>query len=112
MVQTEGESDTIRCSQCGRNFDRQAGERSVAALSGSIMGDEYTESYYFCSQCQVYTVEIYHDRFLGEDKVSVRGPVPKAEGDAHVELIKQCSEPWNKKCRCKAHQSYFEGWLD
>jgi hypothetical protein len=29
-----------------------------------------------------------------------------------VELIKQCSEPWNKKCRCKAHQSYFQGSLD
>jgi hypothetical protein len=27
-------------------------------------------------------------------------------------LIRQCSQPWNKKCRCKAHQSYFEGWLD
>jgi len=66
MVQTEGESDMIRCSQCGRGFDRQVGDRFVAALSGSIMGDEYTESYYFCSQCQVYTVKIYHDRFLGE----------------------------------------------
>ena len=102
----------IRCSQCGRIFDREAGDRSVASISGGIMGDEYTESYYFCAQCQVYTVEVYHDRFLGEEEISIRGPVPKTEGDALVELIKQCEEPWNKKCRCKAHLSYFHGQLD
>ena len=102
----------IRCSECGRIFDREAGDRSVASISGGIMGDEYIESYYFCNQCQVYTVEVYHDRFLGEEEISVRGPVPKTEGDALIELIKQCDEPWNKKCRCKAHQSYFQGQLD
>ena len=84
----------------------------MGSISGSIMGDEYTESYYFCSKCQVYTVEIYHDRFLGEEEILVRGPVSKPEGDAMVELTKQCSEPWNKKCRCEAHRSYFEGLLD
>jgi len=105
-------TENVRCSQCGRTFDREAGDRSIASISGSIMGDEYIESYYFCTQCQVYTVEVYHDRFLGEEEISVRGPVPKTDGDAMVELIKQCEEPWNKKCRCKAHQSYFNGQLD
>lgn len=99
----------IRCSQCGREFDKK--ER-LASISGSVIGDEYIDSYYFCSQCDVYTVEVYHDRFLGEDDVSIRGPVPKSEGHAMVQLIRQCSEPWNKKCRCKAHQTYFQGWLD
>jgi hypothetical protein len=84
----------------------------VASIAGGIMGDEYVESYYFCGPCQIYTVEIYHDRFLGEGEVSVRGPVPKAEGDEKIELIRQCSEPWDKKCRCKAHLSYFDGALD
>ncbi len=102
----------IRCSQCGREFDQQREKGQGVSISGSIMGDEYIESYYFCDRCGVYTGEIYHDRFLGEDEVSIRGPVPKPEGDAKVELIKQCFEPWNKKCRCKAHQSYFQGWLD
>lgn len=102
----------IRCAQCGREFDRQEEKERVASISGSMMGDEYIESYYFCKQCEVYTVEIYHDRFLGEEEVSVSGPVPKLEGDIKVELIRQCSEPWNKKCRCKAHQSYFQGCLD
>ncbi len=99
----------IRCSQCGREFDQ---EERLASISGSVMGDEYIDSYYFCSRCDVYTIEAYHDRFLGEDDVSIRGPVAKSEGDAMVQLIRQCSEPWNKKCRCKAHQTYFQGWLD
>jgi len=101
-----------RCSQCGRELGQQTESRHVVSISGSIMGDEYIESYYFCSQCEVYTVEIYHDRFLGEDEVFIKGPMPKLEGDAKVELIRQCSEPWNKKCRCEAHRSYFEECLD
>ena len=84
----------------------------MACISGSIMGDEYIESYFLCAKCGVYTVEIYHDRFCGEEHVSVCGPVPKSEGDAKVELIRRCSEPWNKKCRCRAHRTYFGGSLD
>ncbi len=87
-------------------------QRCAASISGSIMGDEYTESYYFCTRCQVYTVEVYHGRFLGEDEISVRGPVSKPEGDAMVEMIKQCSELWNKKCCSEANQGYFQGSLD
>ena len=64
----------------------------MASISGGIMGDEYIESYYFCKSCGVYTLEVYHDRFLGEEDVSVRGPLPKAQGDAKVELIRQCSQ--------------------
>jgi hypothetical protein len=101
----------IRCSQCGRDLDQQA-ENRLASISGSIMGDEYTDSYFFCADCGVYTVKIYHDRFLGEDDVSINGPVSKPDGDAKVELIRQCPEPWNKKCRCEAHRSYFQGWSD
>ena len=102
----------IRCAQCGRELGGQGTQDRVASMSGSIMGDEYIESYFLCRECGVYTVEHYHDRFLGEESVSVSGPVPKAEGDAKVELIGQCSEPWNKKCRCRAHQSYFGKSLD
>ncbi len=76
------------------------------------MGDEYVESYYFCDDCGVYTVEVYHDRFCGDDEVSLRGPVSRSDGDAKVELIRRCSEPWDKKCRCDAHRSYFGSWLD
>lgn len=102
----------IRCSQCEREFDEKEKDKSMASISGSIMGDEYIESYFFCNNCGVYTVEIYHDRFLGEDEISVRGPVSKSEGDGKITLIQQCPEPWNKKCRCEAHRSYFGDWLD
>ena len=102
----------IPCSQCGEDLDPTRKYECAASISGSIMGDEYIESYYFCKRCEVYTVEIYHDRFLGEDNILMRGPVSKAEGDAQVELIRHCSEPWNKKCRCEAHRSYFQECLE
>jgi hypothetical protein len=102
----------IKCSQCERELDRKEESKFVASISGGIMGDEYIESYFFCNMCGVYTVEIYHDRFLGEDEISIRGPVSKSEGDAKVKLIQQCPEPWDKKCRCEAHRAYFGGWLD
>ena len=99
----------IRCSQCGEELGRKGMTGRVASMSGSIMGDECTESYYFCDRCGVYTVEIYWDMFSGGESVSINGPIPKAEGDAAVELIRQCSTPWDKKCRCSAHVSYFKG---
>lgn len=76
------------------------------------MGDECVETYYFCQSCGVYTVEVYWDMFSGEETASVSGPVSKEEGDAKVKLIRQCSRPWDKKCRCPAHLTYFEGSLD
>jgi hypothetical protein len=76
------------------------------------MGDEYAESYYFCRDCGVYAMAVVHDRFLGEETAFSRGPVSKAEGDARIELIRQCPEPWNKKCRCPAHRTYFGDALD
>jgi hypothetical protein len=84
----------------------------AASISGSIMGDEYTESFFFCDTCRVYTVEIWRGRFCGEDSVVASGPLSKAEGDAKVELIKRCPEPWNKGCRCEAHREYFGSFLD
>jgi hypothetical protein len=102
----------IHCSKCGKALDGQDEGGRAASISGSIMGDECTDSYYFCNRCEVYTVEVYHDCFLGEDEVSIRGPLSRQEGEAMLELIRGCAEPWNKKCRCKVHQTYFQGWLD
>ena len=99
----------IRCSQCGGDLEQQGMPGRVASIAGSIMGDECIESYFFCGRCGVYTLEIYWDMFAGEESVSINGPIPKAEGDAAVELIRQCSAPWDKKCRCPAHVAYFKG---
>lgn len=76
------------------------------------MGDECTESFFLCERCDVYTVEVYYEPFLGNGEVKLRGPVQRAEGDAAVSLIHQCSEPWDKKCRCRAHITYFDRCLD
>ena len=76
------------------------------------MGDEVADSYYFCEECGLYTVEVRRDRFLGPEEVSHRGPLSKDEGDEKIRLIEGCPEPWEKKCRCPVHLTYFEGWLD
>ncbi|HPO14211.1 MAG TPA: hypothetical protein PLI09_12270 [Candidatus Hydrogenedentes bacterium] len=99
----------VECTQCGNKL---AGESSVASISGSISGDECTESYYFCAQCGLYTVVIFWDCFLGEETSSTRGPISKEEGLRKIELIRQCEESWNKKCRCKTHCEYFDNMLD
>lgn len=96
-----------KCSRCGDLL----GE-AVASISGSVMGDEYTETYYVCTFCEAYTVVISRDRFSGQESISVRGPVAKPVGDSKVKLMRRCPQPWEKKCRCAAHQEYFGGWLD
>ncbi len=102
----------MRCSQCGGEFGVDGvGDRSVS-ISGSIYGDECTESWHFCTRCQVYTVKIYWDTFLGDDIISVRGPVDRTEGDEQVALIRQCPNPWLKTCHCAAHRTYFGDALD
>lgn len=105
-------SRMITCSKCGKEFEQKENSGKVALIAGSLMGDECIETYYFCQTCGVYTVEVYWDMFSGEEKASVSGPISKEEGDAKVKLIKQCSRPWDKKCRCPAHLIYFEGSLD
>ena len=99
----------MNCKQCQRQFAR---EDWVASISGSIMGDEHSDTYYLCPACQVYTVATTWDNFTGEETVSESGPIQKGEGDERVALIRRCSEPWDKKCRCPAHLAYFNNTLD
>jgi hypothetical protein len=102
----------ICCRVCGKEFRPGENSGHVASISGSIMGDECIESYYFCEECQVYTVEVYFDYFSGEEVSNVYGPIDKNTGDEKIALINRCPEPWNKKCRCSAHLEYFQGTLD
>ena len=97
------------CIQCGRSF---AEEDRIAAISGSIMGDEHTDVYYLCPVCRVYTVAKWWDNFTGVESMELDGPLSEAEGNARVEIIERCARPWNKKCRCKAHCEYFNDTLD
>jgi len=100
---------TMECISCHRPF---ANEDRVASISGSIMGDEYTDSYYLCHACETYTVVTWHDRFCGEETMSLSGPRSKPDGEKMVALIRTCTRPWDKKCRCQAHRTYFRGALD
>ncbi len=102
----------VQCAKCGKEFSSKENGDWIASISGSISGDECVETYFFCKNCGVYTVEVCWDIFLGEDEVSIRGPVSKEAGDEKVRLIGNCSEPWNKKCRCEAHRAYFGDSLD
>ncbi len=99
----------VSCTNCGNEMH---GDASVASMSGSILGDECTESFFLCERCDCYTVTIFWSCFSGTETSSVKGPLTKQDGERQVDLIRKCAEPWNKKCRCDAHCSYFDGMLD
>ncbi len=96
------------CTLCHKDLEGQP----EASICGGIMGDDYSESWYLCASCGVYTKEIYHDRFCDEPSVWTSGPVAKADGDAQVALIRRCPSTWDKHCRCPSHMTYFDGRLD
>jgi len=99
----------IQCLQCQRSFEH---EKPIASISGSIMGDEVTDSYFLCPMCGVYTVAKWWDDFTGEETMNLAGPMSREEGEARIELIGKCSRSWDKKCRCHAHREYFNDTLD
>jgi hypothetical protein len=99
----------MNCIKCDRPFLE---EERIATISGSIMGDEYTDSYCLCPVCKVYTVASWRDDFTGIETMTTSGPVEETAGNARVGLIRQCSRPWDKKCRCAAHRAYFNDALD
>jgi hypothetical protein len=94
---------------CSREFLQ---EERIASISGSIMGDEYTDSYFLCPVCGVYTVAMWRDSFTGAETMRLSGPTARREGDERVDLVRKCSRPWDKKCRCDAHRIYFNDTLD
>ena len=99
----------MECIKCKRPFQD---EDRIASISGSIMGDEYTDSYFFCPLCGVYTVASWRDNFTGFETMSLSGPMSRQKGDERVALIAKCDRPWDKKCRCDAHRAYFNNMLD
>ena len=99
----------LRCSVCRRSFRT---EERVALICGTIMGDECTDCYYWCEICQVYTIRLYRDAFLGEETHRDSDPISREEGERRLALIRSCPEPWNGRCRCDGHREYFGGWLD
>jgi len=87
-------------------------EERVALISGTIMGDECTDCYFWCEACGVYTIRLHRDSFTGVESYRDSEPIPKEEGERRLALIRSCTEPWNGRCRCEGHREYFKGWLD
>ena len=97
----------MQCIQCRTTFPDRS--RSDAAISIFVMGDEYIYSYWFCGTCQTYTVERYHDRFMGEDDISYLPPISKEVGDRCVDLVRACPRPYDKNCNCASHRALYHG---
>ena len=96
----------MKCSQCGKTkWDLEQRSAFICFEGG---GDEYIESYFFCQDCNAYSIEVYHDSFMGDGTIHTRGPIPRAEGDRIVAIIEQCPRPNDKRCRCEAHE-WFNG---
>lgn len=96
----------MRCTTCAAELPK-----ADAAISVFVIGDEYTYSYFRCPACGNYTVEGFHDRFMGESHVFLLPPIPASEGERAVALIRTCPEPGDKWCECEAHKALYTGRL-
>ena len=96
----------MECLSCGKTLGADDVHR--AAISIFVMGDEYIYSYVRCEACGEYTVEAYHDRFMGEDD-SQTFAVDRKTGEKAMELIRACPEPLNKFCECESHRALYYG---
>jgi len=84
--------------------------KAVAGIAILVAGDEYIYRYFLCERCDVYTVDGYHDRFMGDqDEVFVLPPIARAEGDRAVALIRACPDPMDKLCDCASHAALYSG---
>jgi hypothetical protein len=97
----------MKCINCQRVFPEQ--QKARAAIAIFVIGDEYLYSYWYCEACTHYTIEAYHDRFMGDDEISFLPPMPKEVGDKAVELIRACPEPMDKNCECPSHKALYYG---
>ncbi len=56
----------------------------MVCISGRIMGDECTHSYYWCGDCSVYTVRLCREVFAGPETAHDSEPIPREEGDRRL----------------------------
>jgi hypothetical protein len=97
----------MQCSTCKRELGSV--RDAAGGIAVSVMGDEYIYTYWHCADCTLYAVESYHDRFMGEDEVTVLAPVSKEVGDRAIELIRACPDPQDKNCDCPSHRAMYCG---
>ena len=97
----------MNCCNCGENLGEiQDKDASIAIL---VMGDEYIYSYFRCGSCGMFACERYLDRFMGGSEAVWMPPIPGAEGEKILELIRACPRPSDKFCECDSHQKLYHG---
>jgi len=92
-----------RCARCGSSLGGIAARPAKICLLA--LGDEYTESYFYCPACGEYTVRVDHDRFMGDEETHFRGPLSREEGDRLLAMIAACPDPTDKFCACETHRA-------
>lgn len=95
----------MRCVNC--QMELSFSQHRQASISILVMGDEVIYSYFRCD-CGSYSVECFHDRFMGEHDIS-SFPISDDEGLRAVQLVTTCPDPDNKFCECLAHKSLCHG---
>ena len=99
---------SMKCEKCGA--DLGGFEAKQASICLRVRGDEETRSYFLCVKCDAYSVWVcIEDFFTDKDTMFARGPIPRKEGDAIIDKIKQCSAPGIPSCRCPTHEE-MSGW--
>lgn len=91
----------VTCLKCATTLTK-----STAGISTCPRGDEIIYSYLLCPACDHWTVEEYHDEFMGEDWVRTAGPYPRESGERDVAKIRQCPTPHDKMCDCEVHRNW------
>jgi hypothetical protein len=69
-------------------------------------------TFVWCGACEVYTLRLYRDVFVGPETARDSEPISKEEGDRRLAAIRSCPEPYDGRCRCDGHRAYFGDWLD
>lgn len=93
------------CAHCSKPLP----QRALAAISILVAGDEYIYSYFQCSACGGYSVEGFHDAFMGDSEAWRLPPITPEVGERCVALARACPDPGNKHCRCASHQALYHG---
>ena len=91
----------MECGQCKAKWDGY--KNMVASITLERIGDEHTYYYWFCPECEAYTVVWNVDQFLGSEETMKPMVLDRKKGDEIVALIKKCPNPDSKRCRCEGH---------
>lgn len=83
--------------------------RGIALLKG---GDEQVLNYFQCDNCGKYFIseswEGFREAEPGFAESAYFYNISKERAEQDLTAIKKCPDPYNKHCKCKSHQDYFD----